>query len=151
MYSCSNNKTADTAALPSSQTVHANAADTIVTSSKPVVLAGCYQMVLQKDTATLQLDIKDSTVNGQLNYYFFEKDRNEGQIKGVLRNDIIVADYTFQSEGTTSVREVVFKIKQDTLLQGSGDIIEQNGKVVFKNRDALQFHASNPFVKVGCP
>ena len=94
----------------SSQTVHTNGIDTVVTAGRPLVLNGCYQMTLKRDTVNLQLNVNDTIVTGDLQYDFFEKDRNEGTLKGVLRNDIITGDYTFQSEGTTSVREVIFKI-----------------------------------------
>jgi hypothetical protein len=156
LFACNNNKDPNTVTLPpdslaSSQTVHANAADTIVTSSQPMVLSGCYEMVMKKDTATLELQVKDTTVAGKLNFHFFEKDRNEGQLTGVVRNDRIIADYTFKSEGMTSVREVVFKIKDHTLLQGFGDLKEVNGKLIFTNKNDLQFHTDNPFIKVDCP
>ncbi len=153
---CSNHKTSDAVSrssdsVASGQTVHAHAADTIVTGSRPIALAGCYEMVFKKDTATLQLQVNDSTVKGQLDYYLWEKDRNTGQLNGVLRNDLIVADYTFQSEGVISVQEVVFKIKDDTLLQGFGDLVEEKGKVVFKNKEELLFQPDHPFIKVSCP
>src|SRR5919112_926036 len=73
----------------SSQTIHNNISDTVVTNQKPVVLNGCYQMVLKRDTATLRLAVKDSTVTGDLQYHYYEKDRNTGTLKGVLRNDTI--------------------------------------------------------------
>lgn len=153
-WACNNNaatteEAKDTAA--SSQTIHNNIRDTVVTGATPVVLNGCYQMTLKRDTAILRLDVQDSTVTGDLRYAFYEKDHNAGTIKGVLRNDTIYADYTFQSEGMTSVREVVFQVQGNTLLQGFGDLTEQNGKVVFQNRRKLQFQEANPFLKITCP
>lgn len=132
-------------------TVHVNAKDTIVTSAKPLNLNGCYQMTMKRDTADLNLTVKDSLVTGTLDYQFFEKDKNTGILKGVLRNNKIYADYTFQSEGVTSVREVIFKIQNGALLQASGDLTEANGKVVFKDVTALDYNNIFPFVKVDCP
>lgn len=150
---CNNNASTtaskDTAA--SSQTIHTNIRDTVVTNATPVVLNGCYQMLLKRDTATLRLNVKDSTVTGDLQYAFYEKDRNSGTINGVLRNDTIYADYAFQSEGTTSVRELVFKVQDGTLLQGFGDLTERNGKIVFQDKTKLQFQTANPFLKIQCP
>jgi len=115
-----------------------------------MVLAGCYQMILKRDTATLQLAVKDTTVTGDLRYDWYERDGNTGTLNGVLRNDRIYADYTFQSEGTTSVREVIFKIENGTLLQGFGNLKEEKGKVIFQEPDNLQFQTANPFFKIAC-
>jgi hypothetical protein len=151
---CTNNTTADTVArdtLASSQTIHSNSNDTVVTAAKPIALNGCYQMVLKKDTGTLRLAVHDSTVTGELHYQWYERDANDGTIKGVLRNDMIYADYTFQSEGLTSVREVVLKVDNNQLVEGYGDVAAQNGKVVFRDKAALQFQTANPFLKIACP
>lgn len=147
---CNNNQQ-NVDANNTSETIHNNVANTIVRAEKPVQLSGCYQMIMKRDTATLKIDLADSTITGQLNYYFFEKDRNSGSIIGVIRNGYIYADYQFMSEGVMSVREVVFKIVDDSLVQGFGDLKEQNGKLVFTDKDALQYHQTNPFYKVSCP
>lgn len=135
----------------SSQTIHTNVADTIVTGARPMVLSGCYQMILKRDTATLHLTVTDTTVTGELRYNWYARDDNTGTVNGVLRNDRILADYTFQSEGSTSVREVVFKIQDSVLLQGFGELTEQGGKVIFQDRERLQFQTANPFFKIACP
>lgn len=131
--------------------VHNNATDTITTAAAPIILAGCYQMTLKRDSATLDLSIQDTTVTGRLNYIFFEKDQNHGTIKGVLRNDVIYADYTFESEGKTSVREVIFKVSGDTLIPAYGDLTQKDNKVIFVNKEALQYNDLHPFIKVACP
>jgi len=131
--------------------VHAGTEGTIVTNTQPIALEGCYEMTMKKDSAFMQLQLQDSIVSGTLNFLFFEKDRNRGTLKGVLRGDRILADYTFQSEGVTSVRQIVFKIKDETLLQGFGELKEEGGKLVFENLDAIQYHHANPFIKTSCP
>jgi hypothetical protein len=135
----------------SSQTPHNNGDATVVTGAKPIALNGCYQMTLKRDTATLNLTLKDTTVTGTLRYDWHEKDHNIGTIKGVLRNNAIYADYMFDSEGTSSVREVVFKIQDTVLLQGFGALTEENGKIIFQHRDSLQFQDNYPFIKIMCP
>ncbi len=131
-------------------TMHNNIRDTIVTGRMPVRLNGCYQMTMKEDTADLKITLRDSTVTGNLEYRLKEKDRNSGTLAGVLREGFIYADYTFQSEGVTSVREVAFKIEGDTLLPGFGDIREAGGKVVFTNRSALQYQHESPFIRITC-
>ena len=151
---CNSNTANDTTTLQEGATegsVHAGAADTIVTGAKPFALEGCYEMTLKKDSAFMQLQLQDSIVSGTLNFNFFEKDRNTGTFKGVLRGDKILADYTFQSEGVTSVREIVFLLKDGTLLQGFGNLKEEGGKLVFANREELQYQKANPFIKINCP
>lgn len=131
--------------------VHGNApATTGVFSGAPLILEGCYEMTMKQDSAFLSLHVQDTIITGDLRYDWHERDGNVGTIKGVLRDSLIIADYTFQSEGLTSVREVVFKIIDTTLLQGFGELKERDGKVVYKNAAQLQYMNSSPFVKVPC-
>ena len=150
---CSDNATpvrTDATGTPGSEAVHSNATETRPVGGKPLVLNGCYEMIMKQDTASLTLNVKDTTVTGQLDYRWYEKDRNEGTLKGVLRNDKIYADYTFNSEGMTSVREVVFKIQDATLLQGTGELTEANGKIIYRDANNLSYDTTNPFIKVAC-
>lgn len=131
------------------ETPHAGSNDTIVTT-KPVMLTGCYQMTMKNDSAWLNLAVNDTVVTGDLKYNLYEKDSNIGSITGVVRDSMIYADYTFQSEGMTSVREVIFKISGDTLIQAFGDLSEKNGKIVFVNKNELQYINTSPFIKGSC-
>lgn len=154
LLACNNNNkpaTTDLQDAVSEGSVHAGAGDTIATGAQPFVLTGCYEMTLKKDSAFLDLQVVDTFITGSLTFNFFEKDKNSGTLKGVLRNDRIVADYTFQSEGVTSVREVIFMIEDGTLLQAYGELKEQGGKLVFADKENLQFQKPNPFIKVDCP
>lgn len=151
---CNSNTSGDATTLSEGATegtVHAGAGSTINTNAAPFVLEGCYEMTLKKDSAFLQLHVADTLVSGTLEFNFHEKDRNTGSLRGVLRNNLIIADYTFQSEGITSVRELVFQIHNNTLLQGFGDLQEQDGKLVFQDKNKVQYHTNNPFIKVACP
>ncbi|MNL01805.1 hypothetical protein D3C87_1222900 [compost metagenome] len=81
----------------------------------------------------------------------FEKDNNKGKITGELKGDTIIAEYIFDSEGMRSVREVVFVQKDDgKIYEGTGDVIEKNGKMVFKDRSALKFGEAIVFTKTDC-
>jgi hypothetical protein len=153
ILACNNESANDVSAKDSmvGTTLHSNATDTIITNAKPLQLSGCYEMVFKKDSAHLVLEVKDTTVTGTLVFNFAQKDKNRGTIKGVLRNNMIYADYTFHSEGMTSVREVVFKIEDDNLVQAFGDITEKGGKLIFTDKEHLQFQTANPFIKTDCP
>lgn len=146
IIACSN----QTAEPATDSTVHANATDTIVTDATPMVIEGCYEMTMKRDTATMQLSVRDTLITGKLNYRFYKKDWAEGFLNGVIRNDLIIADYTFNSEGMTTLREVIFRIHDNALWQGVGDLTEKNGKVVYLNRDNIQYNSIYPFVKVDC-
>ena len=131
--------------------VHSNTANTFDTSARLVDLNGCYEMTLNRDTASMKLNIADTTVNGQLVYDWSEKDGNVGTITGVLKDSLIYADYTFESEGLTSVREVIFKLTDTLLQQAVGDLTEKDNKIIYKDKTKLDFNTMPPFIKVPCP
>lgn len=112
----------------------------------------CYRAILKKDTIILTLNIKNGQLSsGNLSYVFYEKDKNHGTLVGQLRGDTLYADYTFMSEGISSVREVAFLKKGDTYVEGFGDAIDDNkGKITFKNRKQLKFDGNVVLSKVDC-
>lgn len=113
-------------------------------------LSGCYQMTIKKDTAILSLNHEGDSVSGSLSYHWFEKDNSDGTFRGAIIDDsLIVADYNFQSEGITSVRQIVFRIRKDTLLQGYGEQRVVNDTSLFRDVRLAVFDTKNPFVK-GC-
>ncbi len=137
MVACQGNSTKSTA-------TDAKVAETDTNSNQ------CFKYINKKDTASLSLVIKDDKVNGTLSYNLFEKDKNNGTITGIVKGDTIIADYTFQSEGTTSTREVVWLKKNDDLVEGFGDTEEVKGKMKFKNTSNLRFDQSMVFKPIVC-
>lgn len=128
--------------------------DTVVdnthVSATPIPLDGCYKMVFNQDTATIRLNVVDSFVTGDLSYHLYAKDQNEGSIKGVIRDSLIVADYTFRSEGMMSVRQVAFKWRGTALVEGYGELNTSSDTFRFKDLNALTFQVDRPFVKIPC-
>jgi hypothetical protein len=113
---------------------------TTAAAPAPAVSNSCYRGILGKDTTDLQLAITGgNTVNGQLRYNRSEKDDNNGSITGEKKGDTLFAFYTFQSEGMSSVREVVFVKKGNALVEGFGEVEDKNGRVIFKDRSKLKF------------
>lgn len=110
----------------------------------------CYSNLRNRDTVLLSFTRNDTAVSGELTYQFFQKDRNTGVIYGTVKGDTIIADYKFNSEGTTSVRQVVFLKRGDELLEGFGDVEENNGKMVFRNLSSLVFDSSLVFSLTDC-
>ncbi len=116
----------------------------------PSIKSGCYGYVVKKDSAFLKLDISGNIISGDLTYSLHQKDSNKGTINGILQDSLLIADYTFQAEGMTSVRQVVFKMRGDSLLEGFGDIDMKGDTATFKNIDELQFQDYRSFIKIDC-
>lgn len=112
----------------------------------------CYSGSIKKDTILMNLTIKGNEVtNGKLSYKFYEKDKNQGTLVGELKGDTLIADYTFMSEGVSSVRQVAFLKKGNTYVEGYGDVVDDNkGKVTFKDKKQLKFDGNVVLSKVDC-
>ena len=113
-------------------------------------LQGCYLSASDMDSASLKLNVNGNVVTGELKYDRYQKDKNSGMLEGTIKDDLIIADYTFQSEGIVSVREVVFKITDESLLEGFGDIVMKGDTARFKDKTRLSFHGDRPFIKTIC-
>lgn len=129
-----------------------NKADTLKNSVGTTLpsINGCYTSIQKKDTATLKINENGGAVSGDLTYNRFEKDSNKGTFKGEVKGSLIIADYTFQSEGKSSVRQVVFKISGTNLIEGYGDINTNGDTVTFKNITRLNYQNDQPFIKTDC-
>ncbi|AYN06528.1 hypothetical protein [Flavobacterium sp. 140616W15] len=111
----------------------------------------CFELVVNNDTIAMTLNTNShNEVNGELVYKIYEKDKNEGTIIGNIKGDTLIADYTFKSEGVSSVREVAFLKKAGTFIEGYGDLIETNGKMTFKDKKLLKFDSKMTLSKVDC-
>jgi hypothetical protein len=118
---------------------------------KATLTTNCYQYANQGDTVTLTLiHVNEDVTTGTLIYRFKEKDGNMGTLKGSMKGDLLLADYTFTSEGTLSTRQVAFKKAGNTFIEGYGESIEENGAMKFKNADSLNFNSSVTLAEVAC-
>ena len=112
----------------------------------------CYTSRLNGNIVAISFNVNShQEVNGKLSYNITGKDKNEGTIIGNMKGDTLIADYTFMSEGVSSVREVVFLQKDGTLIEGYGDVVDANNKVSFKDKKKLKFDAKNTLTKSDCP
>ncbi|MES2830262.1 MAG: hypothetical protein V4687_19030 [Bacteroidota bacterium] len=136
------NSTTDSSAMVATDTMSTLPADT--------ALGNCYAYIKNRDTASLKLQVAGEEVTGDLSYKLFEKDSNKGKLAGELKGDTIIAEYTFDSEGMRSVREIVFLHKDGKLIEGFGDVEQKGLKTVFKNRAALRFDTGLVFDKADC-
>ena len=112
----------------------------------------CYTSRLNGNIVALSFNVNShQEVNGKLSYNITGKDKNEGTIIGNMKGDTLIADYTFSSEGVSSVREVAFLQKDGTLIEGYGDVTDANNKVSFVDKKKLKFDAKNTLTKSDCP
>ncbi len=110
----------------------------------------CYVNTKSKDSMLLHLTVKNNIVTGNMNYQIAGKDKNKGTLQGEMRGDTLFADYTFMSEGTQSVRQVAYLKKDNSLLEGYGDVEEKGNKMVFKNTGKLNFGKGVVLQKIDC-
>ena len=101
----------------------------------------CYRYASATDTIILKLIHVGNSITGTLVYILKEKDRNNGTIQGNMKGNILLADYTFMSEGVQSIRQVVFKKQGNFFIEGYGD---------FKNIDSLNFNTFMKLAEVTC-
>lgn len=103
-----------------------------------------------KDTFWLQITKSGESITGSYTTNIQGKDKNTGTLSGTMRGDTLIADYTFLSEGQYSVRQIAFLRKSDLMIEGFGDVEENNGKMIFKNTSSLSFNEKNSLKEVAC-
>ena len=110
----------------------------------------CFQYFGEKDTVLLTTHVDGTNITGTLDYSIFEKDKNSGTIEGEIRDNMIIAEYTFQSEGQTSKRQVVFKNTEEGWKEGFGEMSSVDGIPVQDNLDSLDYNHNMILSPVPC-
>lgn len=131
------------------KTENTNSQEVLSKEKTPASLdLGCYIFNDGKNDVTFEITENGSEIKGNLTYAFAEKDKNSGIFIGKLNDGILLGKYTFQSEGTESVREVAFKIDDNKLIEGYGDLNEDC--TAFKDATNLNFSSKMPLTKTDC-
>ncbi|HEV7702429.1 MAG TPA: hypothetical protein VGO63_03265 [Candidatus Paceibacterota bacterium] len=93
------------------------------TADEASSIKGCYVATLSKDVYTLSiLSEEGENVSGNLSFKNFEKDSSSGTFTGTYKDGILLGDYSFDSEGSHSVMQVIFKAQPDGFVRGYGDV-----------------------------
>lgn len=124
-----------------------------VTEENPSVakedsLVGCYVAHLSKDVYTLNIQSSNNTeVIGALAYNNYQKDSSSGSFKGTFQNDILLGKYSFDSEGSHSERQVIFKKIGDNFIQGFGPAKLVDGEETFDPISSVVYDSNSTFKK----
>lgn len=109
---------------------------------KVTTIKGCYVARNGKDVYTLNVENENpGSASGTISFKNFEKDSSVGAFNGTYYGEILVGDYAFLSEGTSSVTQVIFKKSGDDFVRGMGPVNSQGDR--FTNLNDITFDASS--------
>ncbi len=142
LFSCNNNSTKQDESAAVQKEPDAPAATTEQTN--------CYASYNDKDTVWLKVVSNGNMVTGNLEYNYFEKDKNKGTINGDMKGDTLLATYTFMSEGKESARQVAFLKNGDEFTEGYGNVNAATGEPDLTDRSAIKFQNKFILKKTDC-
>lgn len=120
-----------------------NQADNNNDTAQVESVAGCYIATTSKDVYTLNIQMQtEENVSGKLAFKNFEKDSSSGLFTGTYKDGILLADYTFQSEGMQSQMQVIFKKEGDNFVRGYGPVDDESG-TKFTDLNAITYDSSS--------
>ncbi|MEO6611764.1 MAG: hypothetical protein ABIT05_02485 [Chitinophagaceae bacterium] len=110
----------------------------------------CYRYTVNTDTILLNMTRKGDAVTGTLIYHLDGKDKNTGTLKGLIKDDILLANYSFMSEGIRSVRQVAFKLNGSTAVEGFQETGTTHDTAYFRDINSLEYNNSMVLTAVVC-
>ncbi|GAB3752225.1 hypothetical protein [Spirosoma pomorum] len=108
----------------------------------------CFRQVIKRDTTTLKLVVKGSTVNGYLDINPFEKDRARGPLTGTMRGNQIQTNWQRSGEGVTQPYTLTLTLNPDTVTWPEGERVEKKGRWELKSPMGNYTYA---LAKISCP
>lgn len=119
-----------------------------VNENKESSIEGCYVAKLSRDVYTIVIQSeKDGKVTGMIAYNNFEKDSSSGSFEGIFNNNILTGNYSFDSEGSRSDSQLIFKKVGDSFVQGFGPVEVINGKETFDPISSVVYDPKSTFVR----
>lgn len=121
--------------------------DSVVTNEVDIpdslqISSFCYLAANNKDSVFVSYDDNLGTVVGKMFYKNYQKDSSFGDIIGTADGDTLKLDYTFQSEGLMSSREIWFLKKNGELHEGIGEMDKSSGSK-YADYKKLNFEGGN--------
>jgi hypothetical protein len=112
----------------------------VLNASSGTLTKGCYISRLGKDVYVFNiLNSQGGLVSGRLSYKNHQKDSSSGAFLGIFRDNILLGDYSFVSEGSSSIRQLIFKKTGNNLVQGFGPTTTAGDREVFVNTNDIVF------------
>lgn len=108
----------------------------------------CYLYDENNTRIELTLQLNEKKASGTIEYALAEKDKNTGTFEGIFENNILIADYTFQSEGKESVRQVAFQLQGEQLVEGYGELTADGTKFIDVSK--ISYNSTMPLTKTNC-
>lgn len=99
----------------------------------------CYLGVTGKDSIFVSLDDNLGTIIGKMAYKNHEKDSSKGELSGFKSGDTLKLTYEFQSEGSTSKRDIFFIQKDGNLIEGTGNQKDDNGTMRYADEKKISY------------
>ena len=112
-------------------------------------LVNCYKYSNSGDTIILKLIHVGKSITGTLAYEMPQKNTSKGTILGYMDGDLLVATFTPFVDSTTP-RQIAFKLVSNYFIEGTGETYIDNGRVLFKNRNQLNFNDANKLNEFDC-
>jgi len=111
-------------------------------------ITGCYVARLAKDVYTLSIDTyNDGAFSGRLAYNNYQKDSSSGAFGGTYTDGILLGNYSFDSEGTRSNSQLIFKKEGYSFIQGFGPSKMEGDKSVFVDTSKVSYDPKSTFIK----
>lgn len=124
------------------------AEETVPKTEIDVPKTECYSVNKNGNLISMELNYSKDGASGTLNYALKEKDVNAGTFVGQVKDSILIAEYTFQSEGVESKRQIAYKLKGNRIVEGYGEM--NNEGTQFKDVSKLNFDSKMPLERISC-
>jgi len=109
--------------------------DTVFTTSNYIAIDG-------RDTATITLKTGNDVVTGKLIFRMYNKEDNDGFVRGAFKKDTLFVDYSFR-KGTNRIvykNPMAFLKKNGQLILGIGKMENMFGRTYFRKDIPIDFY-----------
>lgn len=130
------------------ETTNENAVEAPMETPVATLEMGCYAYNKDGNETVLDITSLDNGVTGNLHNTMNGKDSNSGTFTGNLEGDKLIGIYTFMSEGKESKREVAYLLKDNTLVEGYGELNADGN--AFADKTKINYTSTSPLVKTDC-
>ncbi len=124
-----------------------NAAQIVHEFNKP---NKCYRLSTNGDTVSISISHSQDQVKGSMEISSQGGENNTAFLIGDFVGDTLIWNVWMESDGEVSKSQVAFLRKENSLIQGFGEMNFVNGVFQFKNRKAIEFMPSMQLKRIFC-